>query len=409
MGGVHPGTSRSAGVPSRAWPRGGERARDLRHSPGPRGGHAATETDRRQPRQPTSEVPETNGSNVSGTNQLVLESIDTVGVRSSIPAIAHPEPPRIWGVQSFPRRRRAALGPRERWLALDRSSSGVAPVGPSRFLRLTRLGSRVRCRASRRGNSSAGSAQPALVMVSGELLRRTGRSARAERMRALTERARARPARSTRGLQQRRPGLGGPSEFDQVGDGDDRDESSPNADCSDLAIVPTCSRIPLRGRAFRLARSEQSRGSRAAAPDGLCEILERHRQGRWTDRKAPAARKSRRWWTSAHSGTRIHISTAPEVVADLVVAPPELRCDGLGLFRPARGRSLTPQAIDARGRNNREVGTIGVVPTSEQRRLRVRRPTCRAGHRLSLCAAAAGTAGVRGSTWPSTSVCSLTL
>ncbi len=59
--------------------------RDLRHSPGPRGGHAATETDRRQPRQPTSEVPETNGSNVSGTNQLVLESIDTVGVTGSIP------------------------------------------------------------------------------------------------------------------------------------------------------------------------------------------------------------------------------------------------------------------------------------------------------------------------------------
>ena len=55
------------------------------NSPGPPGGHAATETDRRQPRQPTSEVPETNGSNVSGTNQLVLESIDTVGVTGSIP------------------------------------------------------------------------------------------------------------------------------------------------------------------------------------------------------------------------------------------------------------------------------------------------------------------------------------
>ena len=78
--GVHPRTSRSAGVPSRAWPRGGKQARDLRHSPGPHGGHAATETDRRQPRQPTSEVSETNGSNVSGTNQLVPESIDTVGV-----------------------------------------------------------------------------------------------------------------------------------------------------------------------------------------------------------------------------------------------------------------------------------------------------------------------------------------
>jgi len=85
VGSVHPGTSRSAGVPSRVWSRGGGQARDLRQSPGPRGGHAATETDRRQPCQPTSEVPETNGSNVSGTNQLVLESIDTVGVTGSIP------------------------------------------------------------------------------------------------------------------------------------------------------------------------------------------------------------------------------------------------------------------------------------------------------------------------------------
>jgi hypothetical protein len=136
--GVHPGTSRSAGVPSRTWPRGGEQARDRRRSPGPPGGHAATETDHRQPRQPTSEVPETNGSNLSGTNQLVLESIDTVGVRSSILRSPTPEPPRIWGVQSFPDHRGAAVGPRGRWLALDRHDSGVAPVGPSRFLRLAR-------------------------------------------------------------------------------------------------------------------------------------------------------------------------------------------------------------------------------------------------------------------------------
>src|SRR6266536_1297136 len=68
--------------------------RDLRHSPGPRGGHAATETDRRQPRQPTSEEPETQGSNVSGTHQLVLESSDTVAARSSIlrsPTLNPPE------------------------------------------------------------------------------------------------------------------------------------------------------------------------------------------------------------------------------------------------------------------------------------------------------------------------------
>jgi hypothetical protein len=40
-------------------------------------GHTATETDHRQPRQPTSEIPETKESNVRTTNQLVLESIDT--------------------------------------------------------------------------------------------------------------------------------------------------------------------------------------------------------------------------------------------------------------------------------------------------------------------------------------------
>jgi hypothetical protein len=77
-------------------------ARDLRRSPGPRGGHAATETDRRQLRQPTSEVPETNGSNVSGTNQLVLESIDTVGVTGSIPVSPTTKAPDS-GASSFSR------------------------------------------------------------------------------------------------------------------------------------------------------------------------------------------------------------------------------------------------------------------------------------------------------------------
>jgi hypothetical protein len=108
VGSVHPGTSRSAGVPSRAWPRGGEQARDLRRSPGPRGGHAATETDRRQPRQPTSEAPETNGSNLSGNNQLVLESIDTVGVTGSILRSPTLNPPDSGGFSHF----QTTVGPR---------------------------------------------------------------------------------------------------------------------------------------------------------------------------------------------------------------------------------------------------------------------------------------------------------
>ena len=48
--------------------------------PGHIGATPRPETTRRQPRQPTSEVSEPTGSNVSGTNQLVPESIDTVGV-----------------------------------------------------------------------------------------------------------------------------------------------------------------------------------------------------------------------------------------------------------------------------------------------------------------------------------------
>jgi hypothetical protein len=169
-------------VPSRAWPRGGEQARDLRHSLGPRGGHAATETDHRQPRQPTPEVPETNGSNVSGTNQLVLESIDTVGVRSSILRSPTLNPPESGGFSHI----RAVVGPR--W---GHASVGWRWIGPVRARprmgrqdfssSLGQLG-RTRRHASH-GDCSCGTAQPALVMVSsGKLSRVIGRPVHRERM-----------------------------------------------------------------------------------------------------------------------------------------------------------------------------------------------------------------------------------
>src|SRR5207302_2569474 len=56
--------------------------------------------------------------------------LDTVGVTGSIPVSATHEPPRFWGVQSFPGTSRAVLGPHERWLALASVGSGVAPMRP---------------------------------------------------------------------------------------------------------------------------------------------------------------------------------------------------------------------------------------------------------------------------------------
>jgi hypothetical protein len=76
--------------------------------PGPRGGHATTETDHRQPRQPTAEVPETKGSNASASNQRARESIDTVGVRSSILRSPTLSPPDSGGFSHF----RTVIGPR---------------------------------------------------------------------------------------------------------------------------------------------------------------------------------------------------------------------------------------------------------------------------------------------------------
>jgi hypothetical protein len=114
--------------------------RDLGLLPsGPPRGHAATETDHRQPRQPTRKAPETNGSNASQRNQRSRESIDTVGVRSSILRSPTPGGPGFQGLQSFQTEARAALGPHERWLALDAYGSRVAPGGLPQFLRLTRL------------------------------------------------------------------------------------------------------------------------------------------------------------------------------------------------------------------------------------------------------------------------------
>jgi hypothetical protein len=100
-------------------------------SDGPHGGHAATETDHRQLGQPTSEVPETNGSNVSGTNQLVLESIDTVGVTGSIPVSPTNGGPVFRGLQAFPGQSWAALGPLERWLCWLRTVRLWPRCGPA--------------------------------------------------------------------------------------------------------------------------------------------------------------------------------------------------------------------------------------------------------------------------------------
>jgi hypothetical protein len=54
-------------------------------------------------------------SNLSGINQRSGESRDTGGVTASIPVSPTHEPPRFWGVQSFPGLSRAILGPRKRW------------------------------------------------------------------------------------------------------------------------------------------------------------------------------------------------------------------------------------------------------------------------------------------------------
>jgi hypothetical protein len=134
-------------------------ARDLRRSPGPGGGHAATETDRRQPRQPTSEVPETNGSNGSGSNQLVLESIDTVGGRSSILRSPTLNPQILGGFSRF----QTTVGPR-----CGHASVGWRWIGPVRAWPRTGRhnfsgsldGAGARRRAIRPGNGAAGWVQP---------------------------------------------------------------------------------------------------------------------------------------------------------------------------------------------------------------------------------------------------------
>src|SRR6266540_7078639 len=56
-------------------------------------------------------------------------------------------------------------------------------------------------------------------------------------------------------------------------------------------------------------------------------------------------------------------------------APPSPGIDGgsispaARLSRPDQAKPLTPQGIQPPGRHNAKVGTIGVVPTSEQRRI----------------------------------------
>jgi hypothetical protein len=120
-------------------------------------------------------VPEINGANVSGSNQLVLESIDTVGVRSSIlrsPTLNPPESGGFSHVQTIvgPRWGHASvgwrwIGPVRVWPRMGQQnfSGSLEGVGPARR------------RSSRPGNGAAGWVQPALVMVSsGKLSPGTG-------------------------------------------------------------------------------------------------------------------------------------------------------------------------------------------------------------------------------------------
>ena len=96
--------------------------RDLGLLPsGPPRGHAATEKNHRQPRQPTWEVPQFNGSNVSQRNQRSRESIDTVGVRSSILRSPTLNPPdsggfRVGDTGIEPVTPTVSMLSRERWL-----------------------------------------------------------------------------------------------------------------------------------------------------------------------------------------------------------------------------------------------------------------------------------------------------
>jgi hypothetical protein len=96
-------------------------------------------------------------TNGSGPQRHLGQQIRAVQIRAPHwfnPSIAHHEPPRFSGVHSFPDPCRAVLGPRKRWLALDRASSGVAPGGPARFLRLTRPGSPAAANQSVRARTS---------------------------------------------------------------------------------------------------------------------------------------------------------------------------------------------------------------------------------------------------------------
>jgi hypothetical protein len=147
-------------------------------------------------------------------------------------------------------------------------------------------------------------------------------------------------------------------------------------DCSDLAIVPT-SRLfrrrrgfPCATRSFRLVRSEQSSllartvASRAAdiiervepSPDGPCRRGKPH--------ESP--------YTAGHPRDRARgrLTNTPRRSrpADLTLRRSQPAATDSDCSDLSGRNSLPVPAVQRPGRNNREVGTIGVVPTSEQRR-----------------------------------------
>jgi hypothetical protein len=145
----------------------------------------------------------------------------------------------------------------------------------------------------------------------------------------------------------------------------------PIADCSDLAIVPTSSRIPHAEQEFPAGRSEQSSVWLARWPVGeltLSSGLSPGPVGR-ADKREPHESP----YTAGHPGDRPR-GGLPTCLADH--GGPISRCADRG---PAARDSdcsdlssrdsLTLRAVQRPGRNNRKVGTIGVVPTSEQRRI----------------------------------------
>ena len=130
-----------------------------------------------------------------------------------------------------------------------------------------------------------------------------------------------------------------------------------NADCSDLTIVPTWACIARRSRRFEPVRSEQS------------ERLARSYEKPDRENRAQAGRRARlrQSHESPYGDGHPRVMKASPRSTGRRCRQPRSQSQstspheyGSGLFRPAAHGSLTRQAIEPQGRNNREVGTIGV-------------------------------------------------